>query len=139
MESLKNEYLLRLETIPEQDKEIIRNGDGKKFQFNIDNGVLISIQEYDCQKNTLFADVLVIETRFSPENNDAKEIRKKITAINQVEFLGVYIYDSENQKVIFRSTGHCAKNRCVEHVSGFLEGKDGHFFAPIRFNNFKSS
>ncbi|OMJ77751.1 hypothetical protein SteCoe_22582 [Stentor coeruleus] len=135
MESLKNDYLLRLDIISERDKESIRNGDGKKIQFNIVNEISISIHEYDCQKNTLFADVLVIETSFYPKC-DSKEIRKKITAINQVEFLGVFIYDSDSKKVSFRTTGHCAKNRHVDYVSGLLEEKDGHFTAPLRFNNF---
>jgi hypothetical protein len=118
-----------------------RPGDSSQPAMNLfstvwNNGSVTTVSEYQQDKRVAMFNNLCITNTTFPARGSEEEIFKRISDLNMKELHGVYIYDQENSKIIYRTVNHYKKAIFEGEESKYkchLEENDCHRNAEIRF------
>ena len=117
---------------PEEKQKILAQGN-MELRFVSRNSIEFLIKEYDNQRNKTYAEIIQIEATFAAPCAEEKSI-EVITEINVLEPFGVYFFNTDSQKIVFRSIAHCKKEKYVALIDRFLTHPQyGHLTSPARF------
>ena len=95
--------LIEADFLLPREKERLSGQEGPIIEFSLFPNTKTSIKEFDNQRNPVDADILIIETSTLYSNPD-ETILKKISEINNIEPLGIFLHNPEKKELIFRTS-----------------------------------